>query len=217
MNIKYRIKFTKEDKMRFVGHLDLMNVFRRAIKRAGLPVAFSQGFNPHQLISFALPLPMGMASLGDYADFVLSHSVNSNDIITGLNGQMPNGLQVIACAELLPGAKSAGALVCAALYEISFNKSINEICAQILNSDEIIIKKKSKSKDEYTNVRPHIHDIKIMDDCRINAIFSAGSNVNLKAEHFVNYISETSPEPYEAKIVRLDLLKQENGKMQPII
>ena len=78
--MKYRIKFTKVGKVRFVGHLDLLKLFQRAIKRAGIPVAYSNGFNPHQLIGFAIPLPLGMASVGEYVDVELKEEV-SEDII----------------------------------------------------------------------------------------------------------------------------------------
>ena len=57
---RYRIFFTKKDAARFIGHLDLQDVFQRTIKRAAISIAYSEGFNPHQLLSFAVPLPLGM-------------------------------------------------------------------------------------------------------------------------------------------------------------
>ncbi|MGL4790895.1 MAG: TIGR03936 family radical SAM-associated protein, partial [Anaerotignaceae bacterium] len=62
----YRFKFTKGPQVKFIGHLDVMQTFQRTIKRANLPIAYSQGFNPHQLLSFASPLSLGYTSEGEY-------------------------------------------------------------------------------------------------------------------------------------------------------
>ena len=69
IRFKYRIKYTKGPELRFVSHLDLMRLFQRAVRRAGLPIGYSHGFNPHQLMSFGNPLSLGMTSTGEYCDF----------------------------------------------------------------------------------------------------------------------------------------------------
>ena len=70
--MKVRIKFSKEGPMKFVGHLDTMRYFQKAIRRAELPVAFSGGYSPHMIMSFAVPLGVGMESLGDYFDLEMA-------------------------------------------------------------------------------------------------------------------------------------------------
>ncbi|MCL2456261.1 MAG: TIGR03936 family radical SAM-associated protein, partial [Defluviitaleaceae bacterium] len=82
---KIRLKFSKTKTLRFIGHLDFLRVFQQTIRRAGLPAAFSQGFNPHLMISFALPLPLGMESLNDYADITLESEASFDDIVKKIN------------------------------------------------------------------------------------------------------------------------------------
>ena len=79
--MKVRIKFTKEGPMKFVGHLDTMRYFQKAIRRAELPIAFSGGYSPHMIMSFAAPLGVGVTSTGEYFDslplrFLLMKSVS---------------------------------------------------------------------------------------------------------------------------------------------
>lgn len=72
--MKVRVKFAKYDNMRFIGHLDVMRFFQKALRRAGIDVAYSTGFSPHQIMSFASPLGVGMCSYGEYMDIELRSS-----------------------------------------------------------------------------------------------------------------------------------------------
>ena len=71
MKVRYVIKFTKGENIKFIGHLDLMRTIQRIIKRSGLPVEYSKGFNPHMALSIAQPLSVGVYSDGEYLDLVL--------------------------------------------------------------------------------------------------------------------------------------------------
>ena len=79
--MKVRIKFSKEGPMKFVGHLDTMRYFQKAIRRAELPVAFSGGYSPHMIMSFAVPLGVGMESLGDYFDLEMAKDMATLSLI----------------------------------------------------------------------------------------------------------------------------------------
>ena len=80
--MKIRIKFAKTGVMKFVGHLDVMRYFQKAIRRAELPIAYSEGFSPHMLLSFASPLGVGISSTGEYFDMVLGRYENRRDCKT---------------------------------------------------------------------------------------------------------------------------------------
>ena len=77
--MKIRIKFAKTGVMKFVGHLDVMRYFQKAIRRAELPIAYSEGFSPHMLLSFASPLGVGISSTGEYFDMVLACLLYTSD------------------------------------------------------------------------------------------------------------------------------------------
>ena len=112
--IKIRLRFSKGGKLRFIGHLDFLKVFQQALGRSKLPVAYSQGFNPHMQLSFALPLPLGMTSIYDYADLTLDTSVPEDEIISRLNAHAPQGLTVTGAKEF--SGPGAAALAMAADY-----------------------------------------------------------------------------------------------------
>ena len=121
--MKVRIKFTKTGYMKFVGHLDTMRYFQKAIRRAELPVAFSGGYSPHMIMSFAAPLGVGTTSLGEYFDMELTETMPTAEIQQRLNETMVEGVTVCSVRQVEDGkASTAMALVAAADYYVSFRE-----------------------------------------------------------------------------------------------
>ncbi|MBX3475698.1 MAG: TIGR03936 family radical SAM-associated protein [Planctomycetes bacterium] len=95
---RYRVRFEKRDALRFISHHDLMRVFELALRRSGLKVAFTQGFNPHPRLSFALALPLGVESFDELVDIDLEHGAQPLDpaqLVQVLGLQMPSGLVLL--------------------------------------------------------------------------------------------------------------------------
>ena len=107
--MKIRIKFAKTGVMKFVGHLDVMRYFQKAIRRAELPIAYSEGFSPHMLLSFASPLGVGISSTGEYFDMVLAEDMKTDEIVKRLNATMVEGMEVIS-ARHVPDGKASKAM-----------------------------------------------------------------------------------------------------------
>ena len=196
METKIRLRFSKKDTLRFIGHLDFMRVFMQTIRRSGLPIAYSQGFNPHQLVSFALPLPLGMESINDYVDITLSAELPGDEIAIRINNYAPQGLHISA-AYKATGQNSAAATI-AADYSIATSipqEKLEESAKKILESGTLVIPKKTKSGIKNTDIRPDIFDIKILDG-RLLLRLSAGSarflNPLLVAEQVMGEIPCTS-------------------------
>ena len=121
--MKVRIKFAKTGHMKFVGHLDTMRYFQKAIRRAELPVAFSGGYSPHMIMSFAAPLGVGTTSLGEYFDMELTETVPTKEIENRLNAVMAEGVSICSARQVEDGkASTAMALVAAADYFIQFRE-----------------------------------------------------------------------------------------------
>ena len=119
--MKVRIKFSKEGPMKFVGHLDTMRYFQKALRRAELPVAFSGGYSPHMIMSFAVPLGVGMESLGDYFDLEMAEDMPTAEIASRLEEQMAEGMHILSVRKVEDGkAGKAMALVAAADYLVEF-------------------------------------------------------------------------------------------------
>ncbi|HEX7899186.1 MAG TPA: TIGR03936 family radical SAM-associated protein [Planctomycetota bacterium] len=98
MNIfSYRIRFTKTGRMRFLSHHDLMRLFERALRRTGLPLRMTEGYNPHPIISFPTALGLGIESLDEVLEFELTGWTAPRQIETTLGGQLPEGVKVVSC------------------------------------------------------------------------------------------------------------------------
>ena len=175
MDIKIRLRFAKTDTLRFIGHLDFLNVFQQTIRRSGLPIAYSQGFNPHQILSFALPLPLGMESIHDYADITLTTELPYDEIVQSLNACVPQGLSVLAAYPVT--GQAAAAATTAADYNIATSMAqeiLMENAKKILESETLVIPKKTKSGIKPTDIRPDIFDIRV-DEGGLFLRLSAGS------------------------------------------
>ena len=95
MKVRYLIKFSKESEIKFVGHLDLMRTIQRMMKRSGLPVVYSKGFNPHINLSLAQPLAVGIYSSGDYLDAPFEEEIPELKVKEALNNSAPPGIKNI--------------------------------------------------------------------------------------------------------------------------
>ena len=209
IDTKIRLRFSKTDTLRFIGHLDFLRVFQQTIRRSGLPIAYSQGFNPHQVLSFALPLPLGMESIHDYADITLTTELPYDKIVQSLNACAPQGLHVSAAYQVI--GQAAAAATIAADYKITTSMSqeiLVENAKKILESDMLVIPKKTKSGIKLTDIRPDIFDIHI-NNGNILLRLSAGSarflNPLLVAEQMMG------EPPCNSDISRLELY-QSDGK-----
>ena len=98
--MKVRVKFAKEGVMKFIGHLDIMLYFQKAVKRAGLDASFSEGFSPHMIMSFAAPLGVGITSTGEYFDLELKSASSSKEMVKALNDTMANGMRVLSIRQV---------------------------------------------------------------------------------------------------------------------
>ena len=98
--MKARIKWSKTGVLRFIGHLDVQRYFHKAMMRAQLPVSFSKGMSPHQMMSFAAPLGIGMTSEGEYVDVMFDETLPGKEMIARLNAVMNEGIQILDLKEI---------------------------------------------------------------------------------------------------------------------
>ena len=93
--MKVIIKYKKVDRLKFISHLDTIRLLQRAIRRAGIKILYSQGYNPHPKFAFAMPLSLGLETYGDYVEIELEDYENSNTIKERLNKVLPEFFKVI--------------------------------------------------------------------------------------------------------------------------
>ena len=140
--MKLRMHFQKTGRARFISHLDLMQVFRRALLRAGLPLRYSEGYNPHAVLSVALPLPVGVAGLCEIVDFSLTHPVSLEPLAARINGVLPEGIAVLDTA---PASRPVGEIK-AARYELSFAGGAEQMPAlhAVFDGRSLMVEKRTK-------------------------------------------------------------------------
>lgn len=201
--MKARIKFRKNGVMKFIGHLDIMRYFQKAIRRAEIPIAFTSGYSPHMIMSFANPLGVGLTSDGEYFDIELTESIASKEAVRRLNEQMVDGMEIVSFVQIPDDKKSKGmSIVAGADYLSSVkNGSLPENLAEKLEAfyaqNEICVVKKTKKSEKEVDIRPMIYKL----ECRDGKIYmrvAAGSVQNLKpelvTEAFVRYLGMDAEE-----------------------
>lgn len=203
--------------MRFIGHLDLMTLFRRSIKKATLPIAYSQGFNPHQLMSFALPLSLGVSSIGEYLDIELEIEVDENIIKDKLNDVLPLGVFIIDVAHIEFSKKTAASLLVGAVYSVKLDKvdNLDGAILELLSKEEIVVEKKTKKGLAMTDIKNDIYDVKKIDENTVELFIATGSQGNLKPDVVIGYLCKLMNvvyEKYKVKYERIDLYESINGK-----
>lgn len=184
--MKLRIKFSKHGPIKFIGHLDVMRYFQKAIRRADIDIAYTEGFSPHQIMSFAAPLGVGLESNGEYMDIEVNSITSTQDTLDRLNRQMAEGIHVLE-AKLLPeNAGNAMASVAAAKYTIRFREGYEpdfdykKLLGEFYQQEEIIVTKKTKKSESTFDMKPYIYDCHIEDDGSISLTVDASSSGNIK-------------------------------------
>ncbi len=138
--MKLRIKFAKHGAIRYIGHLDVMRFFQKAIRRAGIDIKYSEGFSPHPVMSFASPLGVGMESFGEYLDIEVNSITSTQAVKAALNAVTAEGIDILSVKILPDNAKNAMASVAAAGYKITpvMNDAADARSAGCLNDTDVI-------------------------------------------------------------------------------
>lgn len=185
--MKLLLRFTKEPSVRFISHLDMQRLFQRALRRAKLPCAYSQGFNPHTLVSFAAALPVGVCSSAEYVEAVMERYVSPADAMTRLNAVLPMGVRVTAAGESKESDPALGGLLALAEYRLA-GEAAQEALDAILAKDELMIEKKTKKGPAKVNVRPMIHRLRARDG-QVWATLSCAQENNLRVDKLAELLA----------------------------
>ena len=187
LNNYYHLRYEKTEKTKYVSHLDFVRMFGRALRRAHLPMAYSEGFNPHPLLGFALPLSVGYTSECEILEIALTEEIAPSEIMDRLNRVLPEGVRILSAHD----GKSNMKKLDIALYQVYPEKTPQGI-AEFLSMDEILIEKKTKSGIKETDIRSDIKDIKVTLG-KIEMVLSAGSRANLKPEVVIAAMNKYIP------------------------
>ncbi len=228
--MKLRIKFSKHGVLKFIGHLDVMRYFQKSIRRAEIDIAYSTGFSPHQIMSFAAPLGIGLESNGEYMDIEVYSLTTSTQILETLNSQMVDGIQILEVKLLPENAGNAMASVAAASYSICFREGCQpqflnqETVTAFFDQPEIIVTKQTKRSESTFDMKPSLYAFSLCQDNKTLLLtVDASSSGNIKPSLVMKAYFERNNsvlDTYSLLITReetyLNLGTAENRKLEPL-
>jgi radical SAM-linked protein len=197
-----RFRFSRGEGLKYIAHLDMLRLFERAIKRAQLPVSYTQGFNPRQKIVFGLPMSIGLTSDSEFADIELDEDLSPETFVDIMNKHLPDGIRVDDAVEHTSKDNIMNQIT-AARYEITFETDrpmsrfeIDSLVHDFLGKEEIIVSKKTKKGMRPVNIRPMIYSLsakkKDTSVFVLEAFLSAGAENNLRADLLLEAFSQES-------------------------
>ncbi len=186
--MRMRIRYSKQGLMKFIGHLDMMRYFQKALRRAGIDVTYTEGMSPHMSMSYAFPLGVGMTSDSEYVDVDLNTPMPPEEMIGRLNESAPEGIHFIKAVQIgITKAEKGMNQVARADYTLSFREGYEwdtlwkEAFAAFLRREEILVIKKGKKTEKEVNIRPLIYQADVSGS-EIHLGLAAGNENNIRPE-----------------------------------
>ena len=209
--------------MKFIGHLDVMRYFQKAMRRADIPIAFTKGFSPHMIMSFANPLGVGLTSDGEYFDIELIRPLASRDAIQRLNAVMADGIEIINFVQIPEDKKSTGMSIIEAADYLVFPKDgkfpvSSEDLVAFLSSEEILVVKQTKKSEKEVNIRPFIYKMELHEDKIFYMLASASANYTkpeLVTDTFFQWMGEELS-PFAYAVERLEVYANTGTEEKPM-
>lgn len=197
------LEFTKGPSLRWISHLDLIKVFEKAIRRASLPVALSQGFNPRPKMSIALPLPVGVSSEGEYMELELAEQMDHQELCDRLNRQLPTDMKIQKAFDLSDNSPSVMSQVETSDYLVhvpfadEWNEEVANAIQNLLLKAEIQIQYLSKEGRMKTlDIRPGIRSCAwLKDQALIFMKIETSSRLFIRPQFVLQAITEILHKP----------------------
>ncbi|MBQ6550114.1 MAG: DUF2344 domain-containing protein [Lachnospiraceae bacterium] len=226
--MKVRIKFSKQGSLRFIGHLDVMRYFQKLNRRAALDLTYTKGFSPHQEMSFAAPLGLGLTSDGEYADIEFeSLPGSSEELVKRMNEVSVPELQVIDAVLLPDQAKNAMSILAGADYELSFREGYEpedpegffKALEDYLSRETIPVTKNTKTGTQDVDLKVQIREWRRLPGNRLFFKVDTGSRSNLKPEFIMECFYESLGREYDPltfEVNRTEMYGEIDRKLVPL-
>ena len=159
--MRMMVVFEKGPELRFIGHLDLMRTMQRALRRSLLPIKYSNGFNPHIRLSFAVPLSVGVIGLRELMEVPVEDGVTEEQFQSAMNAVLPSCLRIVNCRAVEDAFPALMSLVAGADYRITFAKTeagrkAYEKFDDFMALKEYVTQRRTKSGEKPCDIRPFV-------------------------------------------------------------
>ncbi|MEW6280397.1 MAG: TIGR03960 family B12-binding radical SAM protein [Candidatus Eremiobacterota bacterium] len=213
--MRLQARFARTGSMRLLSHKETINVWCRALRRAGIRMCYSEGFHPQPRLAFSSGLAVGLATRGDYIDVLLLERVAPEEFRLRANQALPPGFEVLAAGELPLSAPSLMAAIVASEYELELPPGAPAWDpAELLARETIDVQRRTKKGDFKTvDIRPLLTDFRLLPDGRYRlAMRNLGELVGKPGEA-VELLPLTDEQRDTVKITRLSSLIERDGKL----
>ena len=168
--MRIRVRYRKQERLRFISAIDLGRVWERALRRADLPIAYSEGFSPHPKVSFTDALPLGYASAGEYAELTFAGPIDVSAAIVELNAAFPDGIDVTAAVVVPDGAPRFSKLLQASVWDVDYppDTDLHAAVAGADAADTLVVARERKGEAVDVDIRPALHSLST-DGARLRA------------------------------------------------
>lgn len=191
--MRLRIKFAKRGTGRFLSQLEVMRSFHRAARRAGLPLALSQGFNPHPLFSFGPALAVGRESEAEYLDLELKEPCPPAEVLHSLAREMPPGLEILAVKSLPQGAPALTEAIRCAAYRVEVEgltrEGLERAIRNLLGKNEVRVRRQTKRGEREVDLRPGLYRLELEGDRLLTMLLACSSQLTVRPEEVVRALA----------------------------
>ena len=219
---RYLMGFYKKGNMRFISHLDLQRLFKRCIRRAGVAVCFSNGFNPHEKINVVHPLPLGFETERDYFEIDTVFSHNPQDLMDAMNLALPEGIRFTFCCEIPHSSKNSSSVTESSLYEAFLPLSRDlDVQGFLLQEKVVILKREKKTKKMVErDVRAWIDSIDVLsqseEGSRLSLLLRSAPNETLNPVPLLEVLCAFSAQSFDReglRVMRKELFARKDGAL----
>lgn len=228
--ITVRLKFSRKGPVKYLGHLDMLRYFQKVMMRANINIRYSEGYNPHQIMSFAYPLGVSMETEGDYMDIDLISLESTDKLIEDLNQVMNEGVRIESAKVMDEKAKTAMAAVYAADYNIHISShkefDLATSIEKLMSQNEILItkekcgkNKKAKGEVVTKDIKEGIFEIKPVNSDTIYMKLKSGSELNIKPVSVIEALSDSNNTDFKIEgITRINIFElDDKERIVPLI
>lgn len=216
---RYVLEFSKRGFIKYTSHLDLQRILKRAFRRSGIPLKYTQGYHPHPIMSLSQPLSLGYEAEGEWLEIETQEPVSAHRFQTEFQQNLPSGIEITRCGEIKE-KKSIAACITGARYLVTFptpyyRGDFPKLVEDYLAQEQILVMKKQKKKKEpiEVDIRGKIHSITAVEGERgklcLQMELDCGSASNVSPELIISSFLGFSGLPcirYEIEVVREELL-----------
>lgn len=217
--MKMIVVFEKAPRLRHIGHLDLMRAMQRALRRSGLPLRYSQGFNPHILLNFAAPLSVGMPGKREIMEVPLDKDVKPEDFIQKLSAALPPDLPCLSAHSVDDRHPAPMAQLAAALYEAEFDElpeNFRNTVESFLSQNEIPAIRKTKSGMKPCDIRPMIYGLNVNGN-KLQMLLALCEKATCKPDLLLSSLfAFANLDRPRGVVTRLQMLGEKDGVLMPL-